>query len=118
LDFPLASLGGGKSRLGGVDPQLQRLLKDAALKFLHQLKDRQLAVLDQPALLGRVHRVHHLRQGLLHLHADFRRQLITIDLNQPFHGFSFSGISVPETSFYHPPGKMGAPFSPSVGPQS
>lgn len=56
------------------------------------MKDRQLAVFDQPTIFGRVHRIHHLGQCPLHLHTKFGRQLLTIDLNQPFHGYSLSGI--------------------------
>jgi hypothetical protein len=63
------------------------------------MKYRQFAVLDQATVLGRVYRIHHFGQRLLHLHAKFCRQLLTIDLNEPFHGFSFSGISMPEPLF-------------------
>jgi hypothetical protein len=41
---------------------------------------------------------------------QIRRQLIPIDLNQPFHGFScFSGISMPVDAIISSPGSLGAP---------
>jgi len=61
------------------------------------MKDGRLAVLDQTAIPGGVDRIHDLGKRLFQLLSQFRRQLIPIHYNQPFHGFSFSGISTPNS---------------------
>ena len=95
LGFPAGSAGGGKSRLRGVDSQLQGLLEDPFLKVPHDLQHWPFTVGDEPPVLGRIHGVHHLRQHPLQLLRHLRRQLLPIHLYEPIHGFSCWGASAP-----------------------
>jgi len=80
-------------------------------QFFHQLKDRHLAVLDEATILGGINRIHDLGEHLIDLSMQFCRQLIPIDLNQPFHGYSFFSISVLKPLLCHMPGSLGTPLS-------
>ena len=103
-------MGGGKSRLRRVDSQLQRTLKDATFQLLHQLKDRPLTVLDQTAILGFIDRIHDLGKNLIDYSMQLCRQLIPIDLNQPFPGLSFLSSSPLTTPLCHTPKAWARPI--------
>jgi hypothetical protein len=73
------------------------------------MKDRQLAVVDQTTILGRIDRIHDLGKRIVQLLLQFRRQLVPIDLNQPFHGFSLPGNPCRQLPIMPLPESFGTP---------
>lgn len=78
--LPLASWGGGKTRLGGVDPHLHGLLEDLPLQFHHGVPHRHLRAVDDVAVGGIVHRIGHLPQDSPHFRLHIRNELFLVQL--------------------------------------
>jgi hypothetical protein len=86
LLLPDASLGGGKTRLRGVDPHLYRRLKRFASEFGHQILHPHFRTTDNIPVWRVVDHRRYLLKNLTGFGVHSRNELFGIHSQQPFHG--------------------------------
>jgi hypothetical protein len=98
---PWTSFGGGKRRLGGVNPHLGGCLENGLSQLGHQIPYLDLRAADQIAGRGIVDRIGHLLQNPPHFRLHLRHKLLLVHLHEPIHGLPPQPRQPPPVAPHH-----------------